>query len=185
LSSKIKALILDRDGTLIEHIPYLACPGKVRLFPGVRESVRDLLDAGVLLFMHTNQSGVGRGYFGIQDVHACNQEMISQLNFGFNPFKRICIAPESPNEPTLYRKPSPNFAFEVMADDKLSAYEICYVGDRLVDLQTAHAAGTHGVGVRTGLVDVADEMVDADFVSRYTLFDSFESAIRAIMKDSQ
>jgi len=135
--------------------------------------------------MHTNQSGVGRGFFNLQDVQICNQSLITQLDFGFDPFKGICIAPESPDQPSRYRKPSPNFALEVMADNNLNANEICYVGDRLVDLQTAHAAVTKGVGVRTGLVDVADEVDGSDFADRYRLFDSFESAIGAILKDRQ
>lgn len=60
----IKALVLDRDGTLIEHVPYLHKPEDVRLLPGVREGLAAARAGGLTLFLHTNQSGVGRGKIG-------------------------------------------------------------------------------------------------------------------------
>ncbi|MFP6859301.1 MAG: hypothetical protein VCA73_18630 [Roseibacillus sp.] len=53
----MKALILDRDGTLIEHVPYLCDPAQVRLLPDVRESLWEFLSAPILLFLHPKPSG--------------------------------------------------------------------------------------------------------------------------------
>lgn len=172
-----KALILDRDGTLIEHVPYLADPADVRLLPGVREALSTARDAGALLFLHSNQSGIGRGLFGLEDVDTCNRRMIKLLGFGPDVFTRICIAPEHPDKPSLYRKPSPAFAREVMHDFHLAPQDICYLGDRGSDLATAHAAGTRGLGIATGLDDLRTELREIGLAEEFPVFDSLHTAI--------
>lgn len=173
----LKALILDRDGTLIEHVPYLADPADVRLLPGVRCALATARDAGVRLFLHSNQSGIGRGLFESEAVDACNRRMIELLGFGPDVFERICIAPEHPDEPSAYRKPSPAFAREVMRDFHLAPEEICYIGDRGSDLATARAAGTRGLGVATGLDDLHAELRDLGLEQAFPVFDSLHAAI--------
>ncbi len=175
-----KALVLDRDGTLIAHMPYLYDPANVVLLPGVRAGLQLALDAGLLLFLHSNQSGIGRGYFTAADVHQCNRRMFELLGLGPAPFTQICIAPEAPGQPSLYRKPSPLFAVEVMRDYHLAPQEIWYVGDRGSDLATAQAAGTCGVGVATGLDDLASELAEQG-LGDFSIFCGFEAAIRHIL----
>jgi len=172
-----KALILDRDGTLIEHVPYLADPEDVRLLPGVVEALSLVRAAGVRLFLHSNQSGVGRGLFKAAAVDACNRRMIEAIGLGPEIFERICIAPEHPDEPSRYRKPSPAFALEVMRDWDLEPAEICYIGDRGSDLATARAAGTRGVGVATGLDDLRGEMRELGLEGGFPVFNSLQAAI--------
>jgi D-glycero-D-manno-heptose 1,7-bisphosphate phosphatase len=172
-----KAIILDRDGTLIEHVPYLADPADVRLLPGVREAIATARDAGALLFLHSNQSGIGRGLFGPEAVDACNRRMIGLLGFGPDVFTRVCIAPEHPDEPSPYRKPSPAFALEVMRDFNFAPQDICYIGDRGSDLAAAHAAGTRGLGVATGLDDLRAELRSLGLEGAFPVFDSLTAAI--------
>jgi len=173
-----KVIIFDRDGTLIEHVPYLADPAGVRLLPGARAAVESARAAGVKLFLHSNQSGVGRGLFTLKEVDACNRRMLDILGCGEHVFERICIAPEHPDAPSAYRKPSPAFAREVMRDFGLAPEEICYIGDRGSDLATANAAGTQGVGVATGLDDLHAELQSLGLAGRFPVFDSLEEAIR-------
>lgn len=172
-----KALILDRDGTLIEHVPYLADPADVRLLPGVPAALATAREAGASLFLHSNQSGIGRGLFKAEAVDACNCRMIELLGFGPDVFERICIAPEHPDVPSVYRKPSPAFAQEVMRDFNLGPEEICYIGDRGSDLATARAAGTRGLGVDTGLDDLNAELRDLGLEQVFPVFDSLHAAI--------
>jgi D-glycero-D-manno-heptose 1,7-bisphosphate phosphatase len=177
---KPAALILDRDGTLIEHVPYLSDPAEVRLLPGVREALQIARDAGVRLFMHSNQSGIGRGMFEMSDVVACNQRLIELLDMGPAPFERICTAPEAPDQPSVYRKPSPRFAREIIDEYALHPAAVWYLGDRGSDLATAHAAGTRGVGVATGLDDLRAELAELDLTDEFEVFDSLGEAIRYI-----
>ncbi len=172
------ALIFDRDGTLIEHVPYLSEPGQVRLLPGVREALQAAQAAGARLFLHSNQSGVGRGYFDLAAVDACNRRLIELLDMGPQPFERICIAPEVPDEPSAYRKPSALFAREIMHDFALQPGQLCYLGDRGSDLATAQAAGTGGVGIASGLDDLRAELRALGLAGSFPVFDSIGAAIR-------
>ena len=180
----LKALVLDRDGTLITHVPYLQDPAQVVVLPGVREGLRQALAAGLKLFLHSNQSGVGRGYFTVEAVDICNRRMIELLDLGPTPFERICIAPEHPDQPSKYRKPSPAFALEIIADFKLNPDELCYIGDRGSDIETAHAAGTRAAAVATGLDDIAAELAAAGLAGRYPIFDRFDTAITHLLTPS-
>lgn len=172
-----KALILDRDGTLIEHVPYLSDPARMVLLPGVQEGLDLARRSGAKLFLHTNQSGVGRGFFTMREVELCNGRLIEMLG---DVFTAICCAPEAPGQPSAYRKPSPTFASEVMAAHGLAAGEICYVGDRGSDLATAAAAGTLGVGVATGLDDLSSELEALGFGGRFPVFADFLSAMKSL-----
>ena len=171
------ALILDRDGTLIEHVPYLCNPSDVRLLPSVTEALAIARDAGARLFLHSNHSGIGRGLFDLPAVHACNQRLVELLGAGPNTFDRICIAIEHPDEPSVYRKPSPAFAREIMRDFGYAPEQICYIGDRGSDLATAQAAGTRGVGVATGLDDLRAELNGLGLGGFVPVFDSLSDAV--------
>ena len=86
MATNLQAIFLDRDGTLIENKHYLGSPDGVVLLPGVREALARARDNGIKLFLFTNQSGVGRGYFTMADVEAVNRRMIEMLGLGDDLF---------------------------------------------------------------------------------------------------
>ena len=129
-----KALFLDRDGTLIVSQHYLADPAKVELLPGVREALHRFIAGGYRIFLFTNQSAVGRGMFPLDVVHRCNQRMLELLELPAPGFTDICIATETPDMPTVYRKPSPRFISEMMAKYALTPEECWMVGDMPSDV---------------------------------------------------
>lgn len=134
---KNKFIIFDRDGTLINHVPYLYNTNDVELIPGAKSIVSNFLKRDYFLFLHTNQSGVSRGYFSLEDVKKCNNKMIQLLGLGNNIFKDICIAHDFPPETNSYRKPSTRFAEELIKKYKIGIDQITYVGDSVSDLETA------------------------------------------------
>ena len=136
-----QAIFLDRDGTLIVDRHYLADPAEVELIAGVRESLHGFLAAGCRLFLFTNQSGVGRGMFDLETVRRCNDRMLELLALPAPGFTEICIAPEAPDQPAEYRKPSPRFILEMMAKYSLTPAEVWMVGDRSNDVQAGLNAG--------------------------------------------
>jgi D-glycero-D-manno-heptose 1,7-bisphosphate phosphatase len=136
-----QAVFLDRDGTLIENRHYLRSPEGVALLPGVRDAVARIRDAGAKLFLFTNQSGVGRGYFTLADVEAVNRRMLELLDLGEDLFASICIAPERPDEPPVYRKPSPRFIHEMLAEHAIPAEAAWMVGDSPSDWEAGINAG--------------------------------------------
>ena len=143
------ALFLDRDGTLIEWVHYLCDPSKVKLIPGVGEALNWAKSRGCLLFLHTNQSGVGRGYFSRRSVRAVNEAMFALLGVDESFFDEVCIATEVPDEASLdsYRKPSPRFANEMVAKYDLDPRCCLYVGDSESDVRAGLNAGMSSLWV--------------------------------------
>jgi len=150
-----QAIFLDRDGTLIENRHYLGSPDGVAVLPGVREALRIARAAGARLFLFTNQSGIGRGYFTLADVEAVNRRMIECIGLGNDLFAGVCIAPERPDEPSAYRKPSPRFIRETLARHGFDAARAWMVGDAPSDWEAGLAAG-----VRVAAI-VADTTAEA------------------------
>jgi D-glycero-D-manno-heptose 1,7-bisphosphate phosphatase len=142
-----QAIFLDRDGTLIENRHYLRDPDGVVILPGVAESLARARDSGAKLFLFTNQSGIGRGYFTLADAQAVNRRMIELLGLGENLFVHMCIAPERPDEPTVYRKPSPRFIHEMLAMHGIPARAAWMVGDSPSDWQAGINAGIHAAAI--------------------------------------
>jgi len=105
----MKYIVFDRDGTLVKHLPYLSDPRLIELLPSVKVSLTYLKSKGFHLFLHTNHSGVARGYFEIEDVESCNRRMIELLELGEDVFEDVCIATDFPPEKISMRKPSPSF----------------------------------------------------------------------------
>jgi D-glycero-D-manno-heptose 1,7-bisphosphate phosphatase len=159
LSQKLRyplpaAVFLDRDGTIIENRHYVGSVDQVVLLPGAREGMRLLASRGIRLFLFTNQSGIGRGYFTMADVEAVNQRMLDLLGIGDKVFTGVCIAPERPDEIPRYRKPSPRFIQETLALHGIARDTAWMVGDSPSDWQ----AGL-GAGVRVAAI-VPDTVAD-------------------------
>lgn len=150
MKAKRKALFLDRDGTLIRDAHYLKDPEKVEIFEEINESLLRVKSLGYLIFLHTNQSGIARGYYDWSDVYACNARMMEDFGWLSDFFTEICIAPESPDEIEGYRKPSPKFEIEMSIKYDLVPEECWVVGDKWIDSQTGINAGMKGGLVRTG-----------------------------------
>lgn len=150
-----RSLFLDRDGTLIVDKNYLADPAGVELIPGTIEALRRARDLGYKLFLFTNQSGIGRGYHTLEDTNRVNARMEELIGLGTPLFEGICIAPEAPDQPTVYRKPSPRFILEMRARHALDPAHCWMVGDSAADLGAGLAAKVNVAAVRTGKTDPA------------------------------
>lgn len=175
----VRCVFIDRDGTLIRHIPYLCDPDQVELLPTVDVGLAELASFGCKLFLHTNQSGIGRGYFSLAQAEACNQRMLELLALGARVFEDICLSPEAPNQESLYRKPSPRYGLEVMARYATDRGSLCYIGDNVTDLLTARNIGCAGVGVSTGVADLCGAVREHDL--DFPVFDSFLEAARHVI----
>src|SRR5437879_4703169 len=146
-----RAVFLDRDGTLIQERDYLWRPEEVAIFPGAGDALRRLQKAGFKLFIVTNQSGVGRGYFTLEDVEKVHQHLIAEFGRESVRFDKFYIAPEAPDQPSRGRKPSPQFLFEARDEFGLDLADSYLIGDKLSDLECGWNAGLKKcILVRTG-----------------------------------
>ena len=148
-----KALFLDRDGTLIIDKVYLSDPAGIDVIPGVPAALRRARELGYLFFLFTNQSGIGRGLHTLDDTLRVNARMEEMLALPPPVFTATCIAPEVPPQPIVYRKPSPRFILEQIAQHRLDPAQCWMIGDSAADMGAALAAGIKAAAVRTGKVD--------------------------------
>jgi D-glycero-D-manno-heptose 1,7-bisphosphate phosphatase len=179
-----RAIFLDRDGTLIEERDYLSQPEQVALIPGSAEALRQAQDRGWKLIMITNQSGVGRGYFTIDDVHRVHEKLRGDLRQAGVTLDAIYIAPEAPGQPSRGRKPSPQFLFDARDEHGIVLEESFMIGDKAVDLECGWSAGVKGAFlVRTGYGRKVEATLDPQ-KGRATVVDDLRAAIETILRDS-
>lgn len=169
-------VVLDRDGTLIRHIPYLCDPAQVEVLPTVVAGLTRLVASGHKLFLHTNQSGVGRGYFSLAEAIACNDAMLEQIGLGDDLFEDICVCPEAPDQHISYRKPSSRYGLEILKKYGKNTQDLCYIGDNVTDLLTAKNIGCAGVGVTTGVRDLRQALTEQGLEGSFPVFDCFVDA---------
>jgi len=148
-----KGLFLDRDGTLIHDRVYLADPAGVELLPGVADGLCLAKTQGYLLFLFTNQSGIGRGYHTMEDTVRVNARLAELIGLPAPVFTETCIAPEAPDQPVVYRKPSPRFILEMIEKHSLDPASTWMVGDSAADVGAGVSAKVRVAVVRTGKVD--------------------------------
>lgn len=145
------AIFLDRDGTLIEEKEYLSRPEGVVVFPGAGAALRRLMDAGFKLVIVTNQSGIGRGYYTVDDLHRVNARLLELLAADGVRIEKIYFAPEAPDQPSYGRKPNPQFLFDARDQLGVNLARSYMIGDKLIDLECGWNAGVkRSILVRTG-----------------------------------
>lgn len=145
------AVFLDRDGTINADRHYLSRPEQFELLPGAAIALRRLREAGFRLFVVTNQSGIGRGYFTASDLEAIHVRMQELLAEHGIRFEAIYVAPEAPDQPSRYRKPSPLALFDARDTHGVNLSRSFMVGDKWIDVETGRNAGcAASLLVRTG-----------------------------------
>jgi D-glycero-D-manno-heptose 1,7-bisphosphate phosphatase len=178
------AVFLDRDGTLIEERHYLSDPAGVAVFPGATDALRALRDAGFDLFLVTNQSGVGRGYYGLDDVRRVHERLIELLGLGTDVFRHIYVAPEAPDQPSPGRKPSPHFLLDAGDRFGIDLARSYMVGDKWVDLECGWNAGVRkSLLVRTGYGAECERAGDSR-LAQAAVVDDLAEAVRWILSDA-
>lgn len=151
------AVFLDRDGTINREVDYLARPEDFELLPGVGPALRALQDAGFVLAVVTNQSGIARGLLDEDTLGEIHGVMARELDAFGVTIDWIGYCPHHPTAGQGYfrarsslRKPAPGMLLEATARLGLDPERSWCIGDSLRDLEAAAAIGTPGILVRTG-----------------------------------
>jgi len=143
--ARSRAVLLDRDGTLVVDVPYNGDPERVEPVPGARAALDRLRAAGVPLAVVSNQSGVARGLLTPAQVAAVNARVEAFLG----PFHAWLVCPHGPQDGCACRKPAPGLVCEAGRLLGVDPRECALVGDIGADVQAARAAGARGVLVPT------------------------------------
>ncbi|HOW68381.1 MAG TPA: HAD family hydrolase [Candidatus Paceibacterota bacterium] len=146
-----RGVFLDRDGVLIEEKGYLHRVEDVVVLPGIEPALSRLCQRGFLLFIVTNQSGVGRGYYTMEDVRKVHEHLDRHFRNQGVIFQKTYVAPEAPDQPSRGRKPSPQFLFDAREEFGVDLAASYMIGDKLIDLECGWNAGVRkSILVRTG-----------------------------------
>jgi D-glycero-D-manno-heptose 1,7-bisphosphate phosphatase len=141
---------MDRDGTVSEELGYMYHSGLFRPFPWTGPAIRRINDAGFKAILITNQSGVGRGYFSEAAVHEVHQVLQHNLAGSNALLDAIYYCPHEPAAGCECRKPRPGMLLRARVDLEIDLARSFMIGDRYLDVETAHAAGVKAILVRTG-----------------------------------
>ena len=177
-----RAVFLDRDGTIIEERNYLCRVEEVVIFPRAAGALARLQSAGFKLFIVSNQSGVGRGYFTLADVEKVNEHLRGELGREGVRFEKVYIAPESPDAPSRGRKPSPQFLLDAREEFGVDLAQSYMIGDKLIDLECGWNAGVKKcLLVRTGY-GAELERASANRLRAAVVVDDLSAAAQWIIK---
>lgn len=137
----MRAVFLDRDGTLNVNTGYVGDPNDVRLVAGAAEGVRMLADAGFATVVISNQSGIARGYFSAADADAVDARVRESLLRSGARITAMYRCPHMPDGDCDCRKPKPGMLRRAAADLDIDFAASWIVGDRLLDVEAGSAVG--------------------------------------------
>jgi len=146
-----KAAFLDRDGTLNIDFGYISSPEMVVLLPNIIQGLIRLRDKGYLLVVVSNQSGVARGFFGLDDVARVNIELLRQVREGGADIDGFYFCPHHPTEGFFpyrkvckCRKPKTGLVHQAAGDLDIDIARSIVIGDMPVDIELAINLGIMG-----------------------------------------
>lgn len=151
-----RAVFIDRDGTINVEKEYLYRAEEFEFIPGAAAAIRLLNEAGFLVVVVTNQSGVARGYYTEEDVHLLHRHISSLLDQAGSRVDAWYYCPHHPDGrgsyalPCRCRKPHPGMLREAALRFDIDLESSIMIGDKLIDIEAGRAAGCRTILVRTG-----------------------------------
>lgn len=147
----MKLIILDRDGVINEDSDeYIKSPDEFIPIAGSLEAIARLNQAGYMVMVATNQSGLARGLFTIDDLNNMHDKLRRLLSACGGRINGIVFCPHGPDDNCDCRKPKPGMLNEIAQRCNTSLEDVPVVGDSLRDLQSALLVGARPVLVKTG-----------------------------------
>jgi len=153
----LKAILLDRDGTVIEDTGYIRDPDRVRLLHGCAAALTTLRQAGFDLVLVSNQSGIGRGMLTCDQAAAVHLRVIEVLHEAGLDLAGSYYCPHHPNAGCDCRKPATGLVDRATRELGLDPPRCWLVGDKPSDVETGRRAGT-----RTAFLGAAPHVTGAD-----------------------
>jgi histidinol-phosphate phosphatase family protein len=152
-----RAVFIDKDGTMVENVPYNIDPTQIRLTPGAGAALARLREAGFRLFVVSNQSGVARGLFPIEALDGLERrlrELLAADGAGIEAFAWCPHHPDGSVAPYAVacdcRKPAPGMILRLAREHGLDLARSWMIGDTLNDVEAAHRAGCRAILLDNG-----------------------------------
>ncbi|HBC88949.1 MAG TPA: HAD family hydrolase [Lentisphaeria bacterium] len=136
-----KAVFLDRDGTIMFDSGYVSDPEKVDIFDETVEALKALKEAGYLLVVVTNQSGIARGYFNMDELEKVNSRMCELFKEHGVLFDKIYVCPHRDEDRCTCRKPLPGLIFKAARELDIDVSVSFMIGNSRSDVHAGISAG--------------------------------------------
>lgn len=155
----MKAILLDRDGTVIRdpEDERVDTEEKIELFPDSIEALRYLADHDFSVIFITNQAGIAEGRITEQDFERINGKVLEMLSPSGVTILKTYMCPHAPEDNCECRKPKPKMILEALKEFDLKAEDIYMAGDRESDIMAGINAGTKTILVKTANIPVTAE----------------------------
>ncbi len=155
---KNKAIFLDRDGVINVEKSYIRSPKELIIYNHVAHSVHKLKQAGFLVIMITNQSGIARGYLTEKTLKAIHRKIEKTLSVENTSLDGIYYCPHHPKKGAIHkyiracdcRKPKPGMLIQAAIDFNIDLSKSYFLGDSDTDMIAAKSANCAAVGVKQG-----------------------------------
>ncbi len=185
----MKLIILDRDGVINEDAgDYIKSAEEWQPIPGSIEAIARLSRAGFTPVVATNQSGLARGLFDLDDLEAMHAKLTMLVEENGGKLEAIFYCPHHPDDDCKCRKPKTGMLDAIEAEFNTSVESTWFVGDTLQDLQAGLTKGCQPCLVRTGRGQETEaqltEMLDADDLGQIRVFEDLDSAVTALLSEN-
>jgi histidinol-phosphate phosphatase family protein len=134
-AARARAIILDRDGTIVVDRGYLDDPAQLQFLPGAVEGLRWLHEHGHPLIVVSNQSGVGRGRFSLARLHKINERFMQMVEEAGARIDGLYFCPHSPEDHCACRKPGTQLVLDAAAALGFAPERSVVIGDKGSDVE--------------------------------------------------
>ncbi len=141
---------MDRDGTVSEEVGYVYHAGLYKVFSWTGAAIRKINEHGLKAVLITNQSGVGRGYFDEASVDEVHRILRIELAAQNAKLDAIYACTHHPDAGCDCRKPNPGMLLRARDEMDIDLTQSFVIGDKYLDIETAHNVGAKGILVLTG-----------------------------------
>jgi D-glycero-D-manno-heptose 1,7-bisphosphate phosphatase len=179
----VPALLLDRDGVIIENREnYVRSWEDVDLFAQALSALRRAACTPYKIVIVTNQSAIGRGLLSQEQAAEINGRLVAEIVKAGGRVDGIFICPHTPADGCACRKPRPGLILQAAGALSLDLNRSILIGDALSDLQAGHAAGVGQVAlVRTGRGAEQAQSPEAARLPVFPVFDTLSEAVEALL----
>lgn len=178
----MKLIILDRDGVInFESEKFIKSPEEWIPIPGSLEAIAKLNQAGFIVVVATNQSGIGRGLFTEATLHAIHAKMQSELKKLNGHIDNIFYCPHLPTDNCECRKPKAGLFHQISATYQIALQNVPAIGDSLRDIQAAQTATCRAILVCTG--NGKNVLTESTLPMNISVYKDLAAATDALIKE--
>jgi len=171
--NRIKAVFIDRDGTINQKKQYVNRIEDFELIPGVVEGLKLLTQHKIKIYIITNQAGIAKGYFTLDQFYNLTKCMIKGFEKEGIKIEKVLYCPHHPNgiipeytEDCSCRKPNKKLIRDIMETNNFKVDEAVLIGDKNTDIEAGRRLGIKTYLVETGYGKEEKRITNANFVKK-------------------